>query len=205
MESDRKGLSIASLIVGIVSLGAWLVPICGLPLSILGLILGILGRASSRRKMAIAGIVICSISLVLGIANGAIGAYVSVTDQLLPAGFSPVPSDVQQGTLAHELDTFRVEHPGVTVQESSIEIRGEGEVLPIDAVEGVGSLYCYEVRIDYAPDETCDSYEVRHGLIARMYTDGNWDYERYGGIGHDVWVEHSCGDFTLSPPPGFCK
>jgi len=190
MEKDRKGLSITSLIVGVVSFGAWLLPICGLPLSIFGLVVGILSRGSSRRKAAIAGIILCSISLVLGIANGVFGAFLRAT--------------MEQDILARELDAFKEAHPGAIVQEYSIKFRGKGEVLPIDAAEGVGSLYCYEVLIDYARDPSCDSYEVRLGL-AKMYADGSWDYESNDGIGHDVWVEHACGDFTLSPPAGFCK
>jgi hypothetical protein len=205
MEKDRRVLAIASLILGLFSLGAWLLPICGIPLSIIGLVLGIVGRGSSRRKMAIAGIVMGCFGLVLGIANGVIGAYLGVTGQLFPTGFAAVPSEVEQDIVAKELNAFGEDHPGAIVQAYSIEVVGRGEVLPQDAVDGVGSLYCYQIRIDYVQDQTCETYAWRHGLVAQMHMDGQWDFDRYASVGFDVWAEHACGDFALSPPPGSCK
>lgn len=74
-KKDHYGLSIAAMILGIISLFAWFIPFCGLPISITGLVLGIIGRESSKKGMAIAGIVMSVIGLVLGIVNASIGAY----------------------------------------------------------------------------------------------------------------------------------
>lgn len=76
---DQSGLAIASLVLGLVSMVAWLLPICGLPLSITGLVLGILARDSARRGMAITGVVFALVALVLGIVNAVIGAYLGLT------------------------------------------------------------------------------------------------------------------------------
>jgi len=64
---DRIGFAITSLVLGICSV----VFTCiygGLPLGILGLIFGILARKSSKKGMAIAGIILSSVGLVLGVA-----------------------------------------------------------------------------------------------------------------------------------------
>jgi len=52
-------VAIASMILGIVALFAWLIPILGLPVSIVGLVLGIIATAKDmpNKGMAIAGIV----------------------------------------------------------------------------------------------------------------------------------------------------
>lgn len=79
---DNYVMAIISLIAGLISLVAWLLPVCGLPVALTGLILGIVGRDSSRRGMAIAGIVTSIIGLVLVIGSAAFGAYLGATGQL---------------------------------------------------------------------------------------------------------------------------
>lgn len=75
----RQGLAIASLVIGNISLIAWLVPICGAPLSISGAVIGYVGADSSRRIMAIAGIILACIGLFLSIVNAIAGAFLGVT------------------------------------------------------------------------------------------------------------------------------
>jgi hypothetical protein len=70
----KKGFAIASLVLGILSLCAAITWFCGGPISIAGIILGILGLKSSSRKMAIAGIVLSVIGFILMI----IGVIVSL-------------------------------------------------------------------------------------------------------------------------------
>lgn len=81
-KKDNFALAIASLVLGIFSLLGWLLPICGLPMSILGLIFGIISTNSSKRNLAIAGIVMSVLGLILAVANAAIGAYLGYTGQL---------------------------------------------------------------------------------------------------------------------------
>ena len=73
-----SGTAIASLVLGIVAMIAWLVPIAGLPVSVTGIVFGVLGRNSPGRRMAIWGIVLASIALVLTLINFGLGAYLSV-------------------------------------------------------------------------------------------------------------------------------
>ena len=76
--SDKKGKALTSFILGIVSTVAWFIPIIGAPVTIVGLIMGILGRKSSRKWMAIVGIVLCSIFLIATVVNGVLGAIIAV-------------------------------------------------------------------------------------------------------------------------------
>lgn len=72
---EKRGMSIASMVLGIIGIFAWIIPIVGFPITIVGLILGILGRKKGGKVFATTGIILCIITLVLTIANSAIGAY----------------------------------------------------------------------------------------------------------------------------------
>ena len=63
--SDKKGLAIVSLILGILSLCASVGWFCGGPISVVGLILGFLGRKSSGKGLATAGIILSAVGLLL--------------------------------------------------------------------------------------------------------------------------------------------
>ena len=75
------GFAVASLVLGIIGLLAWCIPIIGLPINVVGLVLGIKGRESVSSSMAKAGVTMCIIGLVLTIINAAIGAYLGSTGQ----------------------------------------------------------------------------------------------------------------------------
>ena len=78
---EKKGLSIASMILGIVGLLAWCIPLLGFPVCITGLILGIIGIKKGGKGMAIAGIILCSITLLLTLGNSILGAILAVSAQ----------------------------------------------------------------------------------------------------------------------------
>lgn len=71
---DRRGLAIASLVVGILNLCGWILPICGFPLGIVAVILGVLGIKSSQRTLAIVGIVLGGLTILLAGVNAVMGA-----------------------------------------------------------------------------------------------------------------------------------
>ncbi|MCX7609458.1 MAG: DUF4190 domain-containing protein [Anaerolineales bacterium] len=79
-QSDPKGFAIASLVLGILNLCSWFLPICGGPLSIVGIILGILGLKSSQRTLAIVGIVLSGIGLLATIVNAIVGAIMGFSN-----------------------------------------------------------------------------------------------------------------------------
>jgi len=80
-KRPSPGLAIASLVIGIIGVGAWCIPICGVPLNIGGLVMGAMGMKSTNRGMAIAGIVLNVLALIAGIVNAAYGAYLGATGQ----------------------------------------------------------------------------------------------------------------------------
>lgn len=73
-EPDSMEKARTSFILGIIDAFAWLLPIIGIPVSIVGLVLGIQGIKSPKRWMAVAGIILCSFFLIAAIINGILGA-----------------------------------------------------------------------------------------------------------------------------------
>jgi len=72
-----ENLSIAGLVLGVISLCAWLVPICGGILGLGGIVLGYLSLKSSRRTLSIVAMVLGGIGLVLALGYfilGVVGA-----------------------------------------------------------------------------------------------------------------------------------
>lgn len=78
-DQNRDMFAIASLVLGVVTLCAWFIPICGCPLSIIGIILGVMGlEAPSQRTMAQIGLVLCVLTLLAAIGNGILGAAINL-------------------------------------------------------------------------------------------------------------------------------
>ena len=79
LPDQNGGQAIAGLVLGIISMLAWLLPICGLPVAIVGIVLSALGRKSvSRRTMATVGLVLSIIGLVLTLGNAALGVLMAL-------------------------------------------------------------------------------------------------------------------------------
>lgn len=64
-EPEQKGMSIASLILGIISLVLFCFWYLSLPCAIIAIILGVMGRKKGGKGMATAGIVLGAIAIVL--------------------------------------------------------------------------------------------------------------------------------------------
>jgi hypothetical protein len=75
-SGNERIMAIASMVVGVINLCAWFIPICGIPLSLVGIVLGFLGMKDETQKtFAIIGIALCAIGLILGCGNAAYGVY----------------------------------------------------------------------------------------------------------------------------------
>lgn len=81
-EAAKNGIAVASLVLGSVGILAWLIPLFGFPITILGLVFGIIGIKKGGKGIAIAGIVLSAITLLFTTANSAIGFYMGCTGQL---------------------------------------------------------------------------------------------------------------------------
>lgn len=79
MVKEKK--STAALALGVLSLIFWLLPVLGLPVAVIGIILGIKGL-KNKQKLAQAALICSIIGLALAAANAALGAYLGATGQL---------------------------------------------------------------------------------------------------------------------------
>lgn len=80
-DASKNGKATTGLVLGIIGLMAWVLPIVGLPVTIVGLIFGIKGLKSLKRTVAVVAIVLSIIGLVASIINMSIGAYQGATGQ----------------------------------------------------------------------------------------------------------------------------
>ena len=78
----HNGKATASLVLGIISLVAWLIPLFGYPVSIVGLVMGFYGIKSEKKSFGTTGLILSIIGLVICVANSAIGAYMGATGQM---------------------------------------------------------------------------------------------------------------------------
>lgn len=77
-QPEQKGMSIASMVLGIVSILAWCLPCVGYPVTIAGIVLGVIGMKKGGKGMAIAGIVLCAIFLVVTLINSIAGVAMNL-------------------------------------------------------------------------------------------------------------------------------
>lgn len=73
-QNNGRG-EITSLVLGIIGMVAWLIPIIGAPITIVGLIFGIKSSKTKYSRLAVSGIVLCIIGLLATTINASIGAY----------------------------------------------------------------------------------------------------------------------------------
>jgi predicted Zn finger-like uncharacterized protein len=78
---DEGAKGTLSVVLGLLGLVGWCLPIVGLPITIAGLTFGVKSVNSSNRGAATIGIVLNVIGLILTLINGALGAYLAVTNQ----------------------------------------------------------------------------------------------------------------------------
>lgn len=78
-QKPAQGLSIASLVLGIAGLVGCCLPILGYPVTITGLVLGIVAKTKGAGGMAIAGIVLSIITFVLTLINSIAGVLLTLS------------------------------------------------------------------------------------------------------------------------------
>lgn len=76
MEQNNK--SYAGFVLGIISLIAWILPLAGYPVSIVGLVLSIKAKKNPANTTAVAGIVTSIIGLVLTCINSFLGVLLNL-------------------------------------------------------------------------------------------------------------------------------
>lgn len=73
-SGNERIMAIASLVIGVINLCAWFFPICGVPLGIIGIVLGYLGMKDPAQKtIAIIGMALSGIGILLACVNAFAG------------------------------------------------------------------------------------------------------------------------------------
>jgi hypothetical protein len=72
------GGAVASLILGIIGIFAWILPPAGYAVTIVGLILGARNRRGPKRGLATAGMVLSLVFLIATVINSLIGAFMAI-------------------------------------------------------------------------------------------------------------------------------
>lgn len=158
-----------SLFLGIFSLIAWIYPLCGFPVSIFGLILGIKSINSQNRNLAVAGTIISTIGLIITTANSAIGAYLGYTGQLFTSPnvsiTSQIPNTPPNFLITNTPSTF-----SNCVKWSEITIQMEGrQVCVYGTVQNIYSTNETWTRIKFTDQpNTFFIYDIQN-----IYTDLN--------------------------------
>ena len=67
------GKSIASFVLGLVGILAWLLPLVGYPVTIVGLVLGCIARKKEKNGFSLAGIILSALTLALTLGNSILG------------------------------------------------------------------------------------------------------------------------------------
>lgn len=106
MEDKTKIAAIVALVVGILGLGAWCIPICGGPLALIGIVLGVIGVRGEGKIISIIALALNGLALLATIANAAWGLKMAMDGQhpfmQQPAGQhapqQPIPAPAQPGT-----------------------------------------------------------------------------------------------------------
>lgn len=71
-----KTMALASALLGLISMFAWLCPIAGAPISIVGLLLGIKATAGEKKAIAVAGMVMSILGLIAAVTYGYVAAKI---------------------------------------------------------------------------------------------------------------------------------
>lgn len=81
VEKNEKigGKSIASFVLGLVGIIAWILPLIGYPVTITGLILGCMARKNEKNAFSLTGIILSSITLGITLINSIMGVIIALS------------------------------------------------------------------------------------------------------------------------------
>lgn len=81
VDQKEPGKPVGSLILSILGLILWILPILGLPVTIVGFVFGFKAIKRKNNALAIVGVVLCSLGILASAGNMIWGAYLGVTGQ----------------------------------------------------------------------------------------------------------------------------
>lgn len=78
-KEEGKGFAIAALVLGICGVVAWCLPLIGYPVTIVGIIMGIIGiKKGNGKTMAIIGLILSILFLLLTLGNSIAGVVLNL-------------------------------------------------------------------------------------------------------------------------------
>lgn len=75
-NSKNSVKALTGFVLGLCSIMAWVIPLIGFPVTVIGIIFSALGLNSNRRALAIAGLVLSIIFFVVTLINSIVGAAI---------------------------------------------------------------------------------------------------------------------------------
>ena len=66
------------MILGLISIVAWIIPLFGLPITITGIVFSARGLGTNQRGMAIAGLILSILFLIITLINSFLGALLAI-------------------------------------------------------------------------------------------------------------------------------
>lgn len=79
-KEEGKGFAIAALVLGCCGLFAWCLPLLGYPVTIVGIIMGIIGiKKGAGKTMAIIGLILSILFLLLTLGNSILGVVMNLS------------------------------------------------------------------------------------------------------------------------------
>ncbi|HEX2939028.1 MAG TPA: hypothetical protein VHO66_08945 [Ruminiclostridium sp.] len=77
-DKKKSTKATAGFVLGLVSIVAWLLPILGYPVTILGIIFSALGMKSSKKKFAVIGLILSIVFLIVTLINSIVGSILNL-------------------------------------------------------------------------------------------------------------------------------
>lgn len=80
-SDNADNFALGALVLGVLNLCSWCFPICGFPMALIGIVLGVLGMKSEEKKtMAIIGLALSALGMIATIINAIAGVAMSLSD-----------------------------------------------------------------------------------------------------------------------------
>ena len=118
-STAKDNRATAGMVLGIIALLAWILPLAGLPVALIGLLLAMRAHKIVKSGMSRAGIVLCAIGIMLSGAHGIAGAY------LATAGKDSLFADFSWGKASEPVEEEIVEEvpsgPAVEIVDRTVD------------------------------------------------------------------------------------
>lgn len=78
IQTKPNSMAIASFVLGLCGIIAWLLPLVGYPVTILGIVFGAISRKTQKNGFNMAGLILSIIFLLVTLGNSAYGVFLAL-------------------------------------------------------------------------------------------------------------------------------